>query len=175
MTIGNVPVKALLDTGSDYSLVSSSIAANLPYHQPSPLSLWSVNSQAVIVLGQCLLQATVDDLTVHQVVHIVRDLPFQVLLGRDFMHTYLASLDFCKWKPVFDRDTINNLPVFKSQSRDHLASESSVRNDRHSLPQSSMTAPVNQGHAASGPKHQEVLSTYADVDGRWSNLNQFCL
>ena len=101
LSIGGVPVKAMLDTGSDFSLVSSTLAAGLPFHQRSPLSLWSVNSQAVIVLGMCLLQADVEGHNVQMVVHVVKDLPYQLLLGRDFMKTYLASIDFEKWEPVF--------------------------------------------------------------------------
>src|SRR5438552_3867228 len=56
LNVGNVPFRAFLDTGSDFSLVSVEFSHRLQYHQPSPLSLWSVNSQVVVVQGMCLLQ-----------------------------------------------------------------------------------------------------------------------
>ena len=96
--IEGTPVLALLDTGSDISIVSDDFRMQVPSLRKKPVTKQFLNTQSVTgqrmdTLGTIPITITVGSFTTSHVVQVVRGVNRQFLLGWDFFCSHKAKID----------------------------------------------------------------------------------
>ena len=98
--VGRRTIKSLVDTGSFYSLISSSVIERLgisyePVQQNS-LNLYAAQGSKLNILGNVILPFKVSGILFHNNFHIVDNLSESVIFGTEFLQSHACILDYSK-------------------------------------------------------------------------------
>ena len=96
--VEGTPVLALLDTGSDISIISDDFRMQVPSLRKKPITKQFLNTQSVTgqrmdTLGTIPITLTIGSFTTSLTVQVVRGVNRQFLLGWDFFCSHKAKID----------------------------------------------------------------------------------
>ena len=105
---------ALLDTGSQISILREDCLHLLQNKTKEHISVKSVNKKSLYILGMGLLDFGINDQKFQQKVVVVRDVKYKLLLGMDFIQSHIKSLDIQNGSIEFKDIEKDNLTVADS-------------------------------------------------------------
>lgn len=100
--IANTQVRMLIDSGAAISAISEKLFNETPslrhseLQQTQNVQVQSVNGQPLKIIGLITLQVGIGGLTYKLQAHIIQDLHYEVVLGRDFLKEHGAQIDFAR-------------------------------------------------------------------------------
>lgn len=104
-------VSGIIDSGSAISLITLDLIDDLSFETANmPLSFVGINSSKLDIVGVIDFNLTVSDITIMLKFHIVHPdaIPYQCLLGRNFMCSPCVDISFNGYKILVNRKHINS-------------------------------------------------------------------
>ena len=93
------PVELLIDTGACVSAIDEKLVKNIYGHYPKQMtdgvvpSVNTINGERIPVLGKIEIPVKLNGVVYHSQFHVMLDLPYEVILGQDFLLKNNAVID----------------------------------------------------------------------------------
>ena len=126
LSIQNVSVLALLDSGASISCMSKAFYDSLPgqsksvLHESKVLSIQGVSGKCLQVMGQVTVSVVANRLKLFHTFQVIKDLPRTVILGVDFLSEHKASINWTN-NTLQVQNGLTEIPLHAQNSQSHVA------------------------------------------------------
>lgn len=118
------PIKILIDTGADISLIKANVLKSTTVIDTETIKINGITSDQISSIGKLEtdIYLSIDKKLTHTF-HVIPEgiiLPFDAIIGLDFIGKFAAILDYSKWELTINTPFTLTLPIFNGPKKSTL-------------------------------------------------------